>query len=42
MKSQGKLCATMKQNGITNIFTENLKDFAKIPGITAVNKMLKA
>ena len=33
------LCATMKQNGITNIFTENLKDFAKVRWIAAVNPM---
>lgn len=33
------LCATMKQNGITNIFTENIKDFVKVPWITTVNPM---
>jgi len=33
------LCATMKHNGITNIFTENLKDFVKVPWIAAVNPM---
>lgn len=33
------LCATMKQNKITSIFTENLKDFEKVPWIIAVNPM---
>lgn len=33
------LCATMKQNGITSIYTENAKDFEKIPWVTAVNPM---
>jgi predicted nucleic acid-binding protein len=33
------LCATMKQNGITSIFTENMKDFGKVPWIKAVNPM---
>ncbi len=33
------LCAVMKQNDINNIYTENLKDFEKIPWITAVNPM---
>lgn len=35
------LCATMKQNGITNVFTENIKDFGKIPWITAVNPFIE-
>ena len=34
------LCATMKQNRITNIYTENIKDFGKIPWITAVNPLI--
>ncbi len=33
------LCATMKQNGITSIYTENVKDFEKVQWITAVNPM---
>lgn len=33
------LCATMKQNGITGIFTENVRDFEKVPWITVVNPM---
>ena len=35
------LCATMKQNGITNVFTENTKDFGKIPWMTAVNPFIE-
>lgn len=34
------LCAVMKQNEITNVFTENTKDFEKIPWITAVNPLI--
>ena len=34
------LCATMKQNRINNIYTENIKDFGKIPWITAVNPLI--
>ncbi len=34
------LCATMKQNGVTNVLTENTKDFDKIPWITAVNPFI--
>lgn len=33
------LCAAMKQNDITNIYTENIKDFKKIPWIKAVDPM---
>jgi len=33
------LCATMKQNGITGLYTENEKDFKKIAWITVVNPM---
>jgi len=33
------LCAAMKQNEINNIYTENIKDFKKIPWIKAVNPM---
>lgn len=33
------LCATMKQNGITGILTENVNDFKKVPWITYVNPM---
>lgn len=33
------LCATLKQNGITSIYTENVKDFEKVPWITAVNPL---
>ncbi|MCX9084024.1 MAG: PIN domain-containing protein [Candidatus Methanoperedens sp.] len=33
------LCATMKHNGITNIITENIKDFVKVPWIEVVNPM---
>lgn len=31
------LAATMLENGITTIYTENTKDFERIPGIKAVN-----
>ena len=34
------LCAAMKQNRITNMYTENIKDFGKIPWITAVNPLI--
>jgi len=34
------LCATMKQNGVTNVLTENTRDFRKIPWITAVNPFI--
>ena len=33
------LCATMKQNGINGIYTENVKDFDKVPWVTAINPM---
>jgi predicted nucleic acid-binding protein len=33
------LCATMKQSGITSIYTVNVKDFEKVPWITAVNPL---
>jgi len=33
------LCATMKHNGITGIYTENEKDFKKIPWITVENPL---
>ncbi len=35
------LCATMKQNEVNNIYTENVKDFEKIPWMTAVDPMLQ-
>lgn len=31
------IAQTMKENGITHIYTENTKDFEKIKGIKAVN-----
>ncbi|KAF5419137.1 MAG: PIN domain-containing protein [ANME-2 cluster archaeon] len=31
------ICATMLENGINCIYTENVKDFDKIPGLTVVN-----
>ncbi len=31
------IAAVMKQNGVSKIYTENTKDFLKIPGIEAVN-----
>ena len=31
------IAETMKENGITRILTENIKDFRKISGITAIN-----
>ena len=31
------IAAVMLQNGITTIYTENIKDFKKIPGIKAIN-----
>jgi len=31
------ICATMMENGITCVYTENVKDFNKIPGLTVVN-----
>lgn len=31
------LAATMIENGIATIYTENTEDFAKVPGIKAVN-----
>lgn len=34
------LCAAMKQNEITNVFTENTRDFGKIPWIKAVNPFI--
>lgn len=34
------LAATMLDNGIANIFTDNAKDFSMIPGIRAVNPLL--
>ena len=34
------LCATMKQNGVTNVLTENTRDFGKIPWITVVNPLI--
>lgn len=33
------LAATMIQNGIFEIYTENTKDFSKIPGIKAINPL---
>lgn len=33
------LCAVMKSNGITNVYTENTKDFEKVPWIKALNPM---
>lgn len=33
------LCATMKQNEITGVYTENVKDFERVPWIKAVNPM---
>lgn len=35
------LAATMLENGISRIYTENTKDFENIPGITAVNPFLE-
>jgi predicted nucleic acid-binding protein len=35
----GLLCAAMKQNEINKIYTENIKDFKKIPWIKAVDPM---
>ena len=34
------IVATMMQNGIFNVYTENIKDFSKIDGITAVNPLI--
>ena len=34
------ICATMMENGITCVYTENVKDFSKIPGLTVVNPVL--
>ena len=31
------IASTMIDNGIVNIYTENVKDFSKIPGINVVN-----
>lgn len=31
------IAATMLENSISIIYTENVKDFSKIPGITAIN-----
>lgn len=33
------LAATMLENGIRTIYTENTKDFAKVPGIKALNPL---
>lgn len=33
------LAATMLENGIRTIYTENTKDFSKVPGIKAVNPL---
>ena len=35
------IAQTMKENGITTIYTENVKDFQKIKGIKAVNPFRK-
>ncbi|MFH0927394.1 MAG: PIN domain-containing protein, partial [Candidatus Micrarchaeota archaeon] len=35
------LAATMKENGVSVIYTENTKDFSKIPGIRAINPFKK-
>lgn len=34
------IAATMKENQIETIFTENTKDFKKIPEITAINPLI--
>jgi predicted nucleic acid-binding protein len=34
------IAETMIENKITEIYTENTKDFEKIPGIRAINPML--
>ncbi|MBI2445074.1 hypothetical protein HYV43_01665 [Candidatus Micrarchaeota archaeon] len=36
-RSEQSKAATMLENGITTIYTENVEDFEKIPGIKAVN-----
>ncbi len=33
------LCATMRENGITTIYTEDVKDFAKIPWLNVINPL---
>ena len=35
------ICETMKENGIDKIYTENEKDFKKIPGIKVINPLKK-
>jgi predicted nucleic acid-binding protein len=35
------IAQTMKENGITHIYTENTKDFEKIKGIKAINPFKK-
>ncbi len=34
------LVATMLENGITFLYTENIKDFEKVNGITAINPLI--
>ena len=35
------ICETMKENGIDKIYTENEKNFKKIPGIKVINPLKK-
>ncbi len=35
------IAATMRENHVSAIITENLKDFNKVPGINAVNPFIK-
>ncbi|MFH1306051.1 MAG: PIN domain-containing protein [Candidatus Micrarchaeota archaeon] len=36
------LAATMKENSISQIYTENVRDFSKIPGIVAINPFIQS